>query len=34
MERKIINPWKWQDKLAYVQANYISDFQHIFYFNT
>ena len=29
MERKIINPWKWQDKLGFVQANDISGHQRI-----
>jgi enamine deaminase RidA (YjgF/YER057c/UK114 family) len=24
MERKIINPWKWQDQLGFVQANDVS----------
>jgi enamine deaminase RidA (YjgF/YER057c/UK114 family) len=24
MERKIINPWRWQDEIGYVQANQIS----------
>jgi enamine deaminase RidA (YjgF/YER057c/UK114 family) len=25
MERKIINPWKWQDPLGFVQANEVSN---------
>ena len=29
MERKIINPWKWQDQFGFVQANWIGDFQHV-----
>ena len=27
MERRIINPWKWQDNLGFVQANEISGVQ-------
>lgn len=27
MERKMINPWKWQDPLGFVQANEVSHFQ-------
>ncbi len=27
MKRKIINPWLWQDKLGFVQANEISEHQ-------
>lgn len=29
MERKIINPWTWQDRLGFVQANKISGHQCI-----
>jgi enamine deaminase RidA (YjgF/YER057c/UK114 family) len=29
MERKIINPWKWQDQFGFVQANWIGGFQHV-----
>lgn len=29
MERKIINPWEWQDQLGYVQANEISGYQRV-----
>jgi len=29
MERKIINPWAWQDQLGFVQANKISGHQCI-----
>jgi enamine deaminase RidA (YjgF/YER057c/UK114 family) len=29
MERKIINPWEWQDQLAFVQANDISGHQRV-----
>ena len=29
MERKIINPWKWQDQIGYVQANEISEYQRV-----
>ena len=27
MDRRIINPWKWQDQLGYVQANEVSGTQ-------
>ena len=27
MERRIINPWKWQDNFGFVQANEISGVQ-------
>ena len=29
MKRKIINPWKWQDQLGFVQANDISGHQRL-----
>jgi enamine deaminase RidA (YjgF/YER057c/UK114 family) len=29
MERKIINPWKWQDQLGFVQANEVSGFNRV-----
>ena len=29
MERKIINPWKWQDQLGFVQANEVSGVQRL-----
>ncbi len=29
MERKIINPWKWQDHLGFVQANSIAAFKNV-----
>ena len=29
MERKIINPWTWQDAWGYVQANEVSGFQRV-----
>jgi len=29
MERKIINPWKWQDQLGFVQANEFSGHQRV-----
>ena len=29
MERKIINPWTWQDRLGFVQANEISGQQRV-----
>lgn len=31
MERKIINPWKWQDPLGFVQANEVSGGQRVLY---
>ena len=27
MERRIINPWTWQDQMGYVQANEVSETQ-------
>ena len=29
MERKIVNPWKWQDQFGFVQANVVGGFQHL-----
>jgi enamine deaminase RidA (YjgF/YER057c/UK114 family) len=29
MERKIINPWKWQDQLGFVQANEVSGVKRV-----
>jgi enamine deaminase RidA (YjgF/YER057c/UK114 family) len=29
MERKIINPWDWQDQIGYVQANEISGYSRV-----
>lgn len=29
MKRKIINPWKWQDQLGFVQANEFSEHQTV-----
>lgn len=29
MERKVINPWTWQDQFGYVQANEVSGVQRI-----
>ncbi len=29
MERRIINPWTWQDEMAFVQANEVSGAQRI-----
>ena len=29
MERRIINPWAWQDQLGFVQANQISGAQRV-----
>jgi hypothetical protein len=31
MDRKIINPWTWQDKFQYVQANQISGPAQVLY---
>ena len=31
MERRIINPWKWQDEFGYVQANEVSGAQRTLY---
>ncbi|HQX85432.1 MAG TPA: RidA family protein [Aestuariivirga sp.] len=31
MERRIINPWTWQDEFGYVQANEVSGIQRILY---
>lgn len=31
MERRIINPWKWQDEYGYVQANEVKDAQRTLY---
>jgi 2-iminobutanoate/2-iminopropanoate deaminase len=31
MERKVINPWRWQDQFGFVQANAISDGKHVIY---
>jgi enamine deaminase RidA (YjgF/YER057c/UK114 family) len=29
MKRKIINPWKWQDQMGFVQANEVSDVKRV-----
>ena len=29
MERRIINPWKWQDQLGFVQANEVAGFTRV-----
>lgn len=29
MERKIVNPWKWQDQFGFVQANEVSGVQRV-----
>ena len=29
MERRIINPWTWQDQLGFVQANEVSGFKRV-----
>ena len=31
MERKIINPWKWQDPLGFVQAHEVTGGQRVLY---
>ena len=31
MERRIVNPWTWQDPLGFVQANEISGAQRTIY---
>ncbi len=31
MERRIINPWTWQDEFGYVQANEVSSVQRTLY---
>ena len=31
MERRIINPWKWQDEFGYVQANEVQNAQRTLY---
>ncbi len=31
MERRIINPWAWQDAYGFVQANEVSDGQRVLY---
>ena len=31
MERRVINPWGWQDEYGFVQANEVSDAQRILY---
>jgi enamine deaminase RidA (YjgF/YER057c/UK114 family) len=31
MERKIINPWQWQDQYGFVQANEVSGAQRVLY---
>ncbi len=31
VERKIINPWKWQDPLGFVQANEVTGGQRVLY---
>ena len=29
MERRVINPWTWQDQFAYVQANEVTDVERV-----
>jgi len=31
MERKIVNPWKWQDQYGFVQANEVGGAQRVLY---
>ena len=31
MERKVINPWKWQDQYGFVQANEVTGAQRVLY---
>src|SRR5579863_7577737 len=31
MERKVINPWKWQDALGFVQGHEVSGAQRVLY---
>ena len=31
MERRVINPWGWQDEYGFVQANEVSDAQRVLY---
>ena len=31
MERKVVNPWTWQDEFAYVQANVVSDARRVLF---
>jgi enamine deaminase RidA (YjgF/YER057c/UK114 family) len=31
VERRIINPWRWQDEYGFVQANEVSDAQRVLY---
>jgi enamine deaminase RidA (YjgF/YER057c/UK114 family) len=31
MERKIVNPWKWQDQYGFVQANEVSGAERVLY---
>jgi enamine deaminase RidA (YjgF/YER057c/UK114 family) len=31
MERRVINPWRWQDEFSYVQAHEISGMQRILF---
>lgn len=31
MERKIVNPWTWQDQFQYVQANRVSGAEEVLY---
>ena len=32
MQRKIINPWTWQDAYGFVQANDIADAERLIFF--
>lgn len=31
MERRVINPWKWQDSFGYVQANEVQGMQRVLF---
>lgn len=31
MERKVVNPWKWQDQYGFVQANEVSGAERVLY---
>ena len=32
MERKIVNPWKWQDSYGFVQGHEVTGAQRVLYF--
>jgi len=31
MERQVINPWSWQDRFGFVQANKVTGAEHVLY---